>query len=118
MTPDQLRQLRKELSCTAKELATALGLEQATVMAWEKGELFPTKQVIDKMEALREKGPTAIVRKAKGKSTDPLKVLADPQLWELVRKLAVHKQLRDEVTKMAAEYKDPAVDEPDAPYRS
>ena len=118
MTPDQLKQLRKELSCTAKELATALGLEQATVMAWEKGELFPTKRAIDEMEALREKGPSAIVRKAKGKSADPLKVLADPQLWELVRKLAVHKQLRDAVAKMAADYSDPAADEPQEPYRS
>jgi len=118
MTPDQLKQLRKELACTAKELAAALGLEQATVMAWEKGELFPTKQVIAKMEALREKGPSAIVRKAKGPSADPLKVLADPQLWELVRKLAAHKQLRDAALKLAADYKDPAAEEPQDPYRS
>jgi len=117
MTPDQLKQLRKELSCTAKELAAALDLEQATVMAWEKGELFPTKHVIDRMEALRAKGPSAIVRKAKGKSVDPLKVLADPQLWELVRKLVVHKQLRDEVVKMAVEYTDPAAEEAQDPYR-
>ena len=44
MTPDELKALRKELSCTAKELAAALGIEQATVLAWEKGDLFPTKQ--------------------------------------------------------------------------
>lgn len=109
MTPDDIKALRKELSCTAKELAQALGIEQATVLAWEKGELFPTKPIIDKMNALRAKGPAAIPKKAKG--ADPMKVLADPALWELMRKLVVHKKLRDEVTKLASAYPDPAKDE-------
>ncbi len=108
MTPDELKALRKELSCTAKELAGALGLEQATVLAWEKGDLFPTKPFIDKMEALRAKGPGSIPKKAKG--GDPMKQLGDPALWELVRKLLVHKKLRDEVVKLAAAYPDPADD--------
>jgi transcriptional regulator with XRE-family HTH domain len=108
VTPDDLKALRKELGCTAKELAGALGLEQATVLAWEKGDLFPTKQFIDKMEAFRAKGPGAIPKKAKG--SDPLKQLGDPALWELVRKLLVHKKLRDEATKLAAAYPDPADD--------
>lgn len=106
MTPEDLKALRKELACTAKELAHALGIEQSTVLAWEKGELFPTKPFIDKMEALRAKGPAAIPKKSKG--ADPMKVLADPALWELVRKLAAHKKLRDEVQKLAAAYPDPA----------
>jgi transcriptional regulator with XRE-family HTH domain len=105
MSPDDLKALRKELSCTAKELALALGLEQATVLAWEKGELFPTKQFIDKMEAFRAKGPGAIPKKAKG--SDPMKQLGDPLVWELVRKLLVHKKLRDDVAKLAAGYPDP-----------
>ena len=50
MTADELKEARKELQCTAKELATALGLPQAEVMAWEKGDLFPTKQFVDKIE--------------------------------------------------------------------
>ncbi len=108
MTPDELKALRKELACTAKELAGALGLEQATVLGWEKGELFPTKPFIDKMEALRAKGPGAVPRKAKG--GDPMKQLGDPLFWELVRKVAAHKKLRDEVAKLAAGYADP-VDE-------
>lgn len=107
MTPDDIKALRKELSCTAKELAQALGIEQATVLAWEKGDLFPTKPIIDKMEALRQKGPGAIPRKAKA-AADPMKVLADPALWALVRKLLAHKKLRDEVTKLSAAYPDPA----------
>ncbi len=109
MTPDELKALRKELACTAKELAAVLGLEQVTVLMWEKGELFPTKPFIDKMEQLRKKGPGAIPRKSKG--TDPIKTLTDAAFWELVRKLAAHKKLRDEVTKMAAAYSDPAADE-------
>ena len=108
MSPDELKALRKELSCTAKELAAALGLEQATLLAWEKGELFPTKPYIDKMQKLRASGPGAIPRKSKG--TDPMKTLTDAAFWELVRKLAAHKKLRDEVTKMAAGYTDPADD--------
>ena len=105
MTPDDLKALRKELACTAKELATALGLEQATVLAWEKGDLFPTKPFIDKMDAFRAKGPGSIPKKAKG--GDPMKQLGDPAVWELLRKLLVHKKLRDEVTKLAAGYPDP-----------
>jgi transcriptional regulator with XRE-family HTH domain len=107
VTPDELKALRKELSCTAKELAVALGLEQATVLAWEKGDLFPTKQFIDKMEAFRAKGPGAIPKRAKG-GGDPLKHLGDPLVWEIFRKLLAHKKLRDDVAKLATSYPDPA----------
>ena len=109
MTPDELKALRKELSCTAKELATALGVDQATVMAWEKADLFPTRAYIDRMEELRAKGPGAIPRKSKG-TVDPIKSLNDPQVWEILRKIAAHKKLRDEVVKLADKYPDPAVD--------
>lgn len=105
MAPEELKALRKELACTAKELAQALAIEQSTVLAWEKGDLFPTKQFIDKMNQLRARGPAAIPKKARGDS--PMKVLADPALWELVRKLAAHKKLRDEVLKLASAYGDP-----------
>lgn len=107
MTPDELKALRKDLSCTAKELSAALGLDQATVLAWEKGELFPTKQYIDKMNALRAKGPGAVPRKSKG--ADPIKVMTDPAFWEIMRKVAAHKKLRDEVIKLAAGYPDPGL---------
>jgi transcriptional regulator with XRE-family HTH domain len=106
LTPDALKALRKDLGCTAKELAAALELDQGTVLAWERGELFPTKRYIDAMEALARKGAGAIPKKAKG--GDPMKVMADPLLWELVRKLAAHKKLREETAKLAAGYPDPA----------
>lgn len=106
MTPDDIKALRKDLSCTAKELAQVLGIEQSTVLAWEKGDLFPTKVYVDKMNALRAKGPSAVPKKAKG--ADPMKVLADPALWEVFRKVVVHKKLRDEVVKLAQAYPDPS----------
>ncbi len=106
MTPDELKAARKELACTAKELAQALGIEQATVLAWEKGDLFPTRAFVEKVAVLRARGPTALPRKARG--AEPMKVLADPALWELLRKLIAHKKLRDEVTKLASAYADPA----------
>jgi len=109
VTPDELRELRKALSCTAKELALALGVDQATVMAWEKAELFPTKAFIDRMVELRAKGPGAIPRKSKA-AGDPIKSLNDPQVWEILRKVAAHKKLRDEVAKLAEKYSDPAVE--------
>jgi DNA-binding XRE family transcriptional regulator len=110
VSPDEIKVLRKELACTAKELAQALGIEQTTVLAWEKGDLFPTKAFVDKMELLRTRGPAAIPKKAKG--AEPMKVLADPALWELLRKIVAHKKLRDEVVKLAAPYADPATDAP------
>jgi len=109
MSPDDIKTLRKELSCTAKELAAALGVDQATVLSWEKADLFPTKAYVDRMAELRAKGPAAIPRKSKA-GGDPIKSLTDPQLWELVRKLAAHKRFRDEVAKLAEKYPDPAND--------
>jgi transcriptional regulator with XRE-family HTH domain len=109
MTGDDVKALRKELGCTAKELAGALGIDQATVLAWEKAELFPTKAYVEQMIALRAKGPGAVPRKAKA-GVDPIKGLADPQVWELLRKIAAHKKLRDEVAKLADKYPDPAGD--------
>lgn len=108
MTPEDLKALRKELSCTARELAQALDLDQATVLAWERGDRFPTKKYVEAMERLRQAGPSAIPRKARGE--DPMKVLSDPALWAIVRKLVAHKKLRDEVAKLAARYSDPADD--------
>jgi transcriptional regulator with XRE-family HTH domain len=109
MNGEDVKALRKELGCTARELGAALGIDQGTVMAWEKADLFPTKAYVDRMNALRSKGPGAIPRKAKA-GVDPVKGLADPQVWELLRKIAAHKKLRDEVAKLAEKYPDPAAD--------
>jgi transcriptional regulator with XRE-family HTH domain len=110
VSPEDLKALRAELKCTAKELAKTLGLEQATVLAWERGELFPTKGIIDAMGALRVKGPSAVVRASKRKDA-PLRVLADEDFQRLLRKLLVHEPLRKSAAKLAEGYADPLDDE-------
>lgn len=108
MTPEDIKALRTELSCTARELAAALGLEQDAVLAWERGDLFPTKRLVGKMEELRKQGPASIPRKKKGAPASPHALLADPTLWRLLRKLIAHPDLRTAVSKLAEPYADPA----------
>lgn len=109
MSPDEIKALRTELRCTARELAGALGLEQAAVLAWERGELFPTKRHVDAMSALRTAGASAIAhRPRKGAPASATKALAEPELWQLVRKLIAHPDLRAAVAKLAAPYDDPS----------
>jgi transcriptional regulator with XRE-family HTH domain len=107
VTGDEVKALRKELGCTAKELAAVLGIDQATVLAWEKADLFPTKAHVDQMNGLKARGPGAVPRKAKA-GADPVRALADPQVWELFRKIVAHKRLRDDVARLAEKYPDPA----------
>lgn len=109
MSPEDIKALRKELSCTARELASALGIEQESVLAWERGDLFPTKRFVVKMEELRRAGPAAVPRKKKGPSAiSPVHALANPDVWRLVRKLLAHPELRNAAMKLAESYDDPA----------
>ena len=108
LSPEEIKALRTALSCSTRELGDALGVDQKTILEWEAGNLFPTKKYVDRMLALKEKGPGAVPKKARGAAPPPLRVLADPALWELVRKLVAHKKLRDEVIKLASSYADPA----------
>jgi len=114
MSPEEIKELRKKLECTAKELATTLGLEQDTVLAWERGDLFPTKRYVSQMQALEAKGKGAIARKPRknARPTTPMAVLADPETWKLIRKLCTNAELRREAQKLAEAYPDPA-DEPE-----
>jgi transcriptional regulator with XRE-family HTH domain len=105
MTPDDVKKARAALKCTAKELAAALEIEPQTVMAWERGDEFPTKKNVDRIEKLVAAGPTSVPRKAKG--ADPLEALRDPDVWLLIRKLLAHPKLRAEVTKLADKYEEP-----------
>ncbi len=109
MTPEDIRALRQELSCTARELAAALGVDQETVLAWERAALFPTKRYVTRMQELRQSGPSAIPRQSKHKPpVAPLQALADPDLWRLLRKLIAHPELRRAAAKLAEPYSDPA----------
>ena len=108
MSPDDIKALRTALGCSTRELGDAIGVEQKTIIDWEAGNLFPTKKYVDRMLGLKEKGPGAVPKKARGAAPPPLRVLADPGLWEIVRKLVAHKKLRDDVAKLASTYADPA----------
>lgn len=108
MSPEDIKALRQELGCTARELAAALGVEQDAVLAWERGDLFPTKRLVGKMDELRQKGPSAIPKRRRGPATSPFQAMADPALWRLVRKLVAHPELRAAVMKLAEPYADPA----------
>lgn len=108
VTPEDLKQLRKELGCTARDLATTLGVEQKDVLAWEAGELFPTKRFVDQMNALRAKGPTAVLKTSRGKAVAPTDRLNDPAFWTIVKKLLLHPPLYEQVSKLADGFGDEA----------
>jgi transcriptional regulator with XRE-family HTH domain len=104
VTPEDIKVLRKELGCTARDLATTLGIEQKEVLAWEAGELFPTKRFVERMNALREKGPSAVLKTAKGKAVAPTDRVSDPAFWAIVKKLMLHPALYDQVSKLAEQF--------------
>jgi transcriptional regulator with XRE-family HTH domain len=108
--PEDIRKLRKELECTARELAATIGVDAGEVMAWEQGERFPTKKIVADLERLRERGSGAIVRNKKRKlptSTRGSERLADPAFWLLVRKLIDNPDLFDKARSLAEAYPDP-----------
>lgn len=109
VSPEDLKKLRAELKCTTRELATAIDVDQATILSWEKGETFPTKQFVERLEAARALGAKAIPRKAKGPAANasPLDLLADPEIWTLFRKLLAHAELRRDVLDLAKQYEAP-----------
>ena len=108
MSPEDIKALRQELGCSTRELAMALGIEQDTVLAWERADQFPTKRLVGKMAELREKGPSAIPKRKRPQNAPPLHQLANPDLWRLFRKLIAHPELRAAATKLAESYPDPA----------
>ena len=121
MSPEEIKQLRKDLNLSARELATSIKAETEDVWAWETGERFPTKRFVTRMLALRKTGskqpaatpakqPAATPAKPAGaQAPDPAGLfrLADPELWALVRKLVQHPALFDKVVALAKDYADP-----------
>lgn len=108
VTPEQIKQLRQELRCTARELASTLDLPLAEVQAWELGREFPTKRLVTQLGSLRTIGPSAIVRKGKAGSASVMEQLDNPDLWQLVRKLLAHPELLRQALELATPYDDPA----------
>ncbi len=114
MTPEAIRQLRQELDLSEAALARALGVEAALVRAWESAEQFPTRRWVAAMERLRAatppKEPPAPNRDA-ARVPPGLAALAQPELWELVRKLAAHPELFERTRELASGYDDPAAED-------
>ena len=103
---NDVRDLRKELGCTARQLAAALGVDERAVFDWESGERFPTKKACTQMQALRAKGPAAL----KPAKAPPAVSLADvaesPRVWAVTRKLLRHPEFLARVEQIATEYED------------
>jgi transcriptional regulator with XRE-family HTH domain len=99
--------LRKNLKLSQKDLALKLGIETALVVQWEKGEAFPTLANARKLLALAEGRP--LETRGRRIQIDPLKgLLNDAEFWGIVRKLLGHRELYEQVRKLAKGYADPA----------
>jgi transcriptional regulator with XRE-family HTH domain len=111
VSPDEIRRLRQELNCTARELAATIGVEASEVRAWELGERFPTKKTVSELTKLRFIGATAIVRKSKRKASAQVQGMSrlnDPMFWMLVRKILEYPELFEEALSLAANYPEPS----------
>lgn len=111
MTPEQIKKLRSNLRCTARELAATLDVPLTEVQEWEAGEQFPTKRWVTQLEKLGALGPGAITRKkSKGSAAtvSAMDQLDNPELWQIVRKLLAHQKFFGEVSQLAEKYEDPA----------
>ena len=106
MTPDDLKSARNRLGYSTRELAKAIGVEQAEVLSWERGDTFPTKKWVERIAALPPHMKPAS-KKSPSASAHPL---ADPEVWRLIRKLLAHAELRARTIDLAASYPDPADD--------
>ena len=107
-----------------QELANTLGVPAGTVIAWEDEREFPTKRYLKQMAALDARGPEAVIRRRKAtvptpsptelprtqRRDSPMAMLAEPELWRLVRKLAAHPELFRQVASLAEPFGDPADD--------
>jgi predicted transcriptional regulator len=108
MSPEELKRLRSELGCSLGELSATIEVDVKTLLAWEAGDLFPTKKHVDRLEILRRKGPAGVLRRPRAKKTQAgLDALDDPRLWAIVKKLASYPDFLIEVEKLAARYDPP-----------
>src|SRR4249920_173201 len=101
MRPEEIRALRAELGCSVGELAQAVGVETRLVLAWEAGDLFPTKRHVDKLEAARKAGPGALRRRKAEPDRTGAELLDDPRLWAIVKRLVTDPNFFVEVEKLA-----------------
>ncbi len=113
MTPAEIKSLRTELKCSTRALAEAIGTEQEHILSWERGDTFPTKRWVDRMAALRVTGlaaPNTTPRSSAVVQTGakPFQGLADPKVWEIMRKVVAYPELRARVEALTETYDEPS----------
>ena len=104
MQPEDVKRLRDALACSVGELAATVGVDVKTVLAWESGDLFPTKRHVDRLKALERRGPSGVHKAAAKKAPTDLDLLGDPRFWRIVRKLIVFPELFAKVEKLSEAY--------------
>lgn len=55
MDGKQIKQIRKRLSFTQKQLAELIGVDQVSVNRWENGKRKPSKLAVRQLERLKKK---------------------------------------------------------------
>lgn len=105
MKADEIKQLRKRLGCTSRALGRTIGVDQATILSWERGETFPTKRHAEALTELASRGDAAAHEDVRAAA--PLAPLGDPETWALFRKLIAHPELRRAALELASRYEDP-----------
>ena len=97
----------KKKTSTKKPAAKPAAKKSSTTKTTAKKPGATKPKPVSKKSRASEQMDQSMDLPKKSRGDAPMKVLADPMLWELVRKLAAHKKLRDDVTKLAAGYPDP-----------
>jgi predicted transcriptional regulator len=101
MRAEEIRALRAELGCSIGELAHAVGVEPRVLLAWEAGDLFPTKRHVGKLQAARKAGAGAVRSMKAEPDRTGTEVLEDPRLWAIVKRLVNDPKFFAEVEKLA-----------------
>jgi DNA-binding transcriptional regulator YiaG len=104
VTGDDVKALRKELRLSIQALATSLKVEARTILAWEAGDLFPTKKHASAMLALvaqRKADERPSPSSNSESNDDALSQLKNPELWDLVARLATDPEFFATVQRLA-----------------
>ncbi|MBK8256055.1 MAG: helix-turn-helix domain-containing protein [Polyangiaceae bacterium] len=108
MTGEEIKALRRKLDITARQLGERLGVDQKTVLAWEREEIFPTKKHVEAMHAQTADGAVTSPKPGVHSVPSIWNDLSNPAVWKLFRKILAHDELREKVTQLAENYEDPA----------